>query len=164
MKILRLLFIIFILNACNKPQCEPLPSTNFSSITDTKWRLIKTTDPNLSSSIDNFNFYIFQFNDNFTGSVFQVENNQEITNPVETFNYVINPQSKIIEIEYTTPSSQGSSTQNQTSTIDYSYVLTNQLSLQTTTLNGGGGSGSGISYNFVPFTGVVAPDSSCVFN
>ena len=89
----------------------------------------------------------------------KVENNTEYQNPVITFNYNIDPDSKMIRAEFLTAPSQDSTSQQavqSTGTIvDFDYELGRELELTDVK--------TGAYYRFVPYTGIITPDEKCSF-
>ena len=159
-KKLYFIFILFfpILTNCQGP-CQPPPSQPFTSFVGTPWRLIATTDPQISPQPSNYTFLIVQFNMNFTGEIYWVKNNNKFNNPVETFQYSVSSSNNQLTIQFN-PQGQGASSTGPlpfpSGNDTYSYTLSNQFQLANTA--------TGASYTFVQFTGGVTPGSSCTFN
>jgi hypothetical protein len=130
---------------------------NHGTVTANPWRLVKTSDPDLQSNVTCFTFLIFTFNLNMTGDVKLVQNNTQYEAPVRTFVYSVDTASETIRIKYAYPgdaSANGASTQSGSgdAPVDYGYnIQTKKLQLVEP---------SGANMDFVPFTGIIAPDDS----
>jgi hypothetical protein len=146
---------------CGEQQCQPPTTQPFTSFVGQMWRLISTTDPSASfQGLNNFNTLLFEWNSDFSGDVFRLQYNTELTTPVLTFVYQPNPQATTMEVQYsvpgttdangdTTPSSPGA-------TVNYNYQLNTGFVLTD--------SQKGYTYTFVPFDGDVQPDQICTFS
>jgi hypothetical protein len=119
---------------CQK-RCQQPAQTTFQHLRDTPWRLVETNK----------------------GDVKKVVNHDQFDAPILTFDYNISPDDKELVLRY---SAAGGGDQTQASatsagTISYQYKLTNELTLVD--------SKRGYFYRYVPFQGVVDPDSTCTF-
>lgn len=140
----------------------PIPLERQTSVAGTPWRLVSTSDPEFSGDLNNFSFVVFTFNQDFKGDVKVVINNTQYDSPVRTFVWNVDPNQRVIRIQYAFPS--GGDNQNNNSNtnsgssgenvIDYSYRLGRTLELIST---------QGYNYRFVPFTGILSPDDTCTF-
>jgi hypothetical protein len=141
--------------------CQP-PGGPFTTFTGQQWRLVSTTNPSITN-LSNTDFEMIQFNVDFTGQINRVQDNQEITTPLYTFQYNVDPTSNTLKVQYTIPSGGGDGGTGSSSNlgnssggiVTYTYQLgTNFVLTEQTT---------GFTYTFVPFQGVVLPDESCSF-
>jgi hypothetical protein len=153
------------MGGCAVP-CQPPAQTPFTSITGTPWRLVSTTDPTVTT-LNRFTFTILTFAVAFTGTVQKVVNNQEYDTPILTFIWNIqtnNSTSGQISVQFSTVpdnsngNNSGSQPAQQPQTgpvVTYNYTLNNELHLTDTTM--------GYYYRYIPFVGIVDPDSTCTF-
>src|SRR6476620_4202589 len=74
---------------CQK-KCQQAPTTSFKSITDTDWRLVESTDPDVAKSLSVYTFLIWHFDNSFTGNIINVVNNLKYNTPVLTLNFNVN--------------------------------------------------------------------------
>jgi len=146
--------------ACQK-KCQPPSPERPTSITQTPWRLVSTNDPSLKSN-NKYTFYVIAFAQDFSGDMKKVVNNREFETPVKTLKYNLETDSGrdgLLRIAYFDVSAQegeeATSSGEPTQTTDYTYSLSNNLTLQA--------SRSGYSYEFVPYAGIVDPDNNCTF-
>jgi hypothetical protein len=154
--------LLLVSTGCQK-LCQQPATQAFTSITQTQWRLVSTTDPKVSPNLTNFTFLIWTFSTNFTGQILKVINNEQYNNPVFTFQFNVDPSSNIILIDYQTPATATTNANGQATagtptdngTFQYTYSLNVTLDLNDTT--------EGYTYHFVPFEGVVNPDEACSF-
>jgi hypothetical protein len=169
---LAIIFMLGALGACQK-KCQAPPVEPFKTVTEQQWRLVETSDPNPQfRTLSRTNFLIMTFKRNFTGDIKRVENNDLYETPVATFKYNVDSDLHRIRMEMmivqaSLPTdkgggggteqqqSQGGQVSTQSSVIDYYYDLTREFALT--------GTQSGFYYRFVPFSGVVDPDSKCEF-
>lgn len=148
---------VFALTGCQK-KCQAPVTQKFQTLAETQWRLVETSDASVKN-LDRFNFLIYNFARNFSGNIQQVRYNDLFETPFKTFNWNINPDTQQLVIRYQdiAPPVEGEGTgSSRASATDslYSYDLNRELELYDQ---------SGNYYRFVPFTGVVDPDSTCVF-
>ncbi len=133
------------LQKCQQPELQ-----SFRSVVDAQWRLVESTDPAVAGELDRFNFLIVTFGRNNSGTVHKVVDNDQYNDPVMTLQWVPEPSSKLLRIKYTLTedgSDQG--------TFDYKYTLNGELNLREV--------GTGYLFRYIPFKGVVDPDSNCTF-
>jgi hypothetical protein len=152
------IFLVLLSTVACQRRCQPASTELFASVTQTQWRLAQTTDPTVSETLDNFNFLIVQFGSNGTGAVNRVVSNDMFETPIATILWVPNAKSQLMRIQYSSVPAEGSTqsgTQGDLGTFDYRYELGRELELfeQQT----------GNYYRYVPFTGVVNPDTECQF-
>jgi hypothetical protein len=151
------------LSACQK-KCQPPVTQKFQTLAESQWRLVETNDASVKG-LDRFNFLIYNFARNFSGNIQQVRFNDLFETPFKTFNWNINPDSQQLVIRYQdiapptdapADGATGSTTIARQGPTDsfYSYDLGRELELYDQ---------RGNYYRFVPFTGVVDPDSTCIF-
>lgn len=141
---------------CQK-KCQQ-SKVRYSSLVDTQWRLVETTDPDiLEAGLSNFDFQVFTFTSNGAGTINQVISNELYQSPIATLVWVPNPPDKTVRIEYTSAAvpNQTPPQPGDLGTFDYVEMLGTDLKL--TDQN------RGFYYRFVPFTGIVNPDTVCVF-
>lgn len=158
------LFALVFLPACQK-RCQSSETQSIKSIVDTQWRLVETTDPEVKATLNNYNFLILTFNRNNTGQVNRVVDNDQYETPVLQLVYAPNASQKTLRIQFSTVAGSVDDTQNQSlgtpgdaGTFDYQYALGGQLQMREI------GSGSrSYYYRYVPFKGVVDPDTVCTF-
>jgi len=143
-------------------KCQ-VPKERQTSVSATEWRLVESTDPDqdIQDNLSNFTFFIFRFGQDFKGDIKAVVNNTQYDTPVRTFVFDVEPESRILSIKYAFPEGeggqnggQGTSGQNPEEPRVYYYSLGRQLELT---------SDEGYYYRFVPFTGILSPDATCVF-
>ncbi len=141
----------------------PVSLEKQTSVTATEWRLVESTDPDpdIQDNLSLFTFLVFRFGQDFSGDIKLVLNNTQYDQPVRTFIYDVDPNSKQLEIKYAFSQGQGGQDSNAgnnqnggDSPIFYSYELGRSLELT---------SDQGYYYRFVPFTGILAPDETCTF-
>ena len=146
--------------ACQK-RCQPPSETRVESLVDAEWRLVETTDPEVFATLDNFNFLLLRFNQNNTGQVNQVVNNDLFDNPIAQILWVADPQVELLRVRYESVPGEGSFDDpdnpgvQDLGTFDYTYSLGRQLEMRELR--------RGYYYRYVPFQGVVAPDIICTF-
>ncbi len=133
--------------SCQKA-CQPSTGTAATSLTAAQWRLTGSNDPQFSG-VNKYTFLIFQFARDFTGTIESIQNNATDGSQPESFSYNVQStgSSGTLRISY------GSELQSAT-TIDYQYQLGQNLTLTTR---------QGLYYKFVPYSGVVEPDSTCTY-
>jgi hypothetical protein len=154
------LALSLLLVGCQK-KCQPPVTQKFQTLAETQWRLVETSDTSVKG-LDRFNFLIYNFARNFSGNIQQVRYNDLFETPFKTFNWNINPDTQQLVIRYQdiAPPAEGTATQagsgNRQGPTDslYAYDLGRELELYDE---------RGSYYRFVPFTGVVDPDSTCEF-
>jgi hypothetical protein len=153
--------LLVLLPGCQK-KCQPPVTERFQTLSETQWRLVETTDRSVKG-LDRFNFLIYNFARNFSGNIQQVRYNDLFETPFKTFNWNVNPDSGELVLRYQeiappatdgTQSGGGTTSRQGPTDVFYSYDLGRELELFDQ---------RGNYYRFVPFTGVVDPDSSCVF-
>lgn len=159
-----ILLVALLCIGCQQ-QCQQTTQTAYSSLADTPWRMIKTSDPSIQT-LDRFNFRIMQFNRNFTGAVNLVQDNDQYDVPILSFVWArVSTANSSIRLKYSDVTGQAAdptqatgtspTTPTTTGTYDYTYSLTGNLQLTENQ--------RGYQYQFVPFLGVVDPDSKCSF-
>ncbi len=145
-------------------KCQQSDPTPLKTITGTEWRLIRTSNPQMSEEVNNYTFIIMQFRTDFEGSVFRVINNKRYDNPVFVFDYNVESRGRngYLRVEYSTvpsgdPNTDAATTSPSTEKFpgDYEYVLSSKLTLTETN--------TGYTYEFVHFLGIVDPDNNCTF-
>ena len=110
----RILYIFFLMlgaiatSACQK-KCQQ-PGAALTTFTDQEFRLVNTTDPTVKS-LTNTNFETITFFKNYTGEVHKVQNNERFNDPALVFNYNVDPVSKRIRLQFSTPPSGGNNGQ-----------------------------------------------------
>jgi len=146
--------------SCQK-RCQAPAEAPFETITATPWRLVKTSNTdviplneggNLISKFDGrLDFLIFEFTESpAAGEVRQVENNEELETPVLLIDiFRADPDTGELAIRYVSP------IDGSTQVEIYDYDLDIELNLRERR--------TGFTYEFLPFTGVVPPDSNCTF-
>jgi len=139
-------------------KCQ-VPTEKQTSVSATEWRMVESTDPDpdIQDNLSKFTFFIFRFGQDFQGDVKAVINNTQYDNPVRTFTFDVDTNSKTLLIKYAFPQGSESSSQGNSEgdkPVAYSYSLGRQLELV-------GQNGS--YYRFVPFTGILSPDDTCSF-
>jgi len=151
---LGLVLAMALVGACGK-KCQPPVTQKFQTLSETQWRLVETSDSSVKN-LDRFNFLIYNFSRNFSGNIQQVRYNDLFETPFKTFNWNINPDTQQLVIRYQdiAPPADGSTSRQGATDSLYSYDLNRELELYDQ---------RGNYYRFVPFTGVVDPDSSCTF-
>lgn len=143
------LSVMLMLSGCLLPPCQQLPEEPFQSVTDTEWRLVSTTDANAAANLNNFNFIIFTFTQDFGIQFTTVDLNTQSGNPITEGRYDVIPEQKLIVAELTRV---GDGSQ---SNVVWRYRLGSKLELTDTA--------SGQHYEFYPFEGIVKPDFQCKF-
>lgn len=141
-------------------RCQPPATQRIKNLSETGWRLVETTDQAVKG-LDNYNFLIYTFARNFSGDVKQVRFNDQFETPFKTFNWnIVNGQLVIRYASIAPPSTTGTqgsgspSTQRNASDAYYNYSINHELEMI---------DGRGNYYRFVPFQGVVDPDTNCKF-
>lgn len=144
-------------------KCQAAATQRFQTLSETQWRLVETTDAQVQN-LDRFNFLIFNFSRNFSGNVQRVVFNDLYETPVLTFNWNISNNGTLL-VKYSNIQGGGDplagggeggpSQPRSVATTEYFYDLGRELELYDAATNA--------YYRFVPFTGVVDPDSDCVF-
>jgi hypothetical protein len=119
-----------------------------------QWRLVESTDPDVTKTLDNYNFLIMRFDRNNTGAINKVVSNELYENPVSYLKYVVASQGHVgqLQIEFSS-SPTGNGDQG---TFAFEYALTS-TGLELSQVN------SNNYYRYVPFVGIVDPDNTCVF-
>ena len=143
-----------------QPQSEQVPTT----LSETSWRLVETNDPQILNSdpaLDRFNFLIINFSRNFSGNIQRVVFNDLFEAPVLTFNWNPVERNRML-VRFQTAVNEdfdsfgGGSTAQDLGVSDFSYEFdANNFQMSDRE--------SGVFYRYVPFTGVVDPDSQCTF-
>lgn len=134
--------------------CQQPTATPYQNLDATTWRLVSTSDPSPAyQSLSKNTFLIMSFTIDFKGSVNKVVNNDQFDNPILTFEYNVDPSNNILVIQYTT-TDQGAQS-GDAGTVQYNYTLSSELDLTDST--------HGYTYRYIPFQGVVQPDSNCTF-
>lgn len=75
---------LLLLTACQQ-RCQLPPAEPIRTLAETQWRLVDTTDPDIT--FDNYNFLILNFRRNFTGDLQEVQYNDLIETPQATFRW-----------------------------------------------------------------------------
>lgn len=155
------LMLALATTACQK-RCQALETTSFKSLVDAQWRLVESTDPQVINNLNNYNFTILTFNRDNTGDLKRVVDNSQYDIPVYNLLWAPNPMAHLIRIQFSTvtaPTQPGQQVQaanpGDGGTTDYEYYLGTQLEMYD--LN------KGYYYRYVPFKGVVNPDTVCSF-
>lgn len=153
MRLAKYLFLVALTPLACGRQCQPATETqSFRSLVETPWRLVQSSDPQVSRNLTNFNFLILTFGRNNTGDIKRVVDNDQFETPVQTLVWVPDVASGTLRIQYT---SAGSSQAGDAGTFDYRYTLNRQLEMIDI--------GKGYTYRYVPFRGIVDPDTVCSF-
>jgi len=156
-----LLIALAFLPACQK-KCQPVAAQAFKHLAETTWRAVETSNPKVS--ITKFDFIEMAFKRDFTGDVIVVKQNLEFNEkPVEVFTWAVpdgTQGSGQLRIQYSTPGDAGQNGAQPTppeifSTDDYVFALGTELTLDEVK--------TGYHWRFVPMSGIVDPDSDCVF-
>ncbi len=153
-----LILLALVTSACGMKKCQAPATQKFTSIVGQPWRLVETTDPGDSfQALSNTTFLVFEFTNDYKGSVKKVENNAEYEVPVLVFKYNIDPESQSIRAQFSSPEAEASTTSTQSggNIIDYDYELGRELELTNAK--------SGYYYRYVPYNGIIAPDDKCTF-
>lgn len=129
---------------CQQPNQQPI-----QSLVDTQWRLVETTDPALAQELDRFNFKILTFRGNFQGEFQDVVFNDLVETPQATFRWNVESDFLLMALQ---PTAGGTETQLR---FDYTKPPIGRA-LEMVEADGS-------YYRYVPFTGVVNPDSTCTF-
>lgn len=139
--------------------CQAPTTTSFKYVSDADWRLTASTDPQVSVNLTNYTFLIWHFDTTFGGTITAVQNNQKFDVPVKTFTYKPDASSGTMQITFYgqgTADANGNATQGQSEgTTVFQYNLSTKLTLYDTQ--------RAYEYDFVQFTGSVAPDADCTF-
>ncbi len=144
---------------CQK-KCQQAAPTPFQHLRDTPWRLVETNNPSSQyKNLSRHTFIIMDFTIDFKGDVKKVVNNDQFDTPILTFDYNISPDDHQLVIRYSASGDSGGQ-QSQSSTIgagttNYQYALSTDLQLVDQK--------KGYFYRYVPFQGVVDPESTCAF-
>ena len=160
--------LVWLLASCGK-KCQPPPQQTFTTITGTEWRLISTSNPRMSKDVNRFSFVTMTFKSEFEGEMIKVLNNKRYDTPIFTFVYNLQSdtgRTGMLRIQYSTvpADSNGDGTANPAAIptpsavsqpTDYTYSLKTGLTLTEAK--------TGYVYEFVPFVGIVDPDSTCTF-
>ncbi len=145
-----------VLPGCQK-KCQPPVTQKIQTLAESQWRLVETNDQSVKG-LDRFNFLVYNFSRNFSGNIQQVRYNDLFETPFKTFNWNINPDTQQLVIRYQAiaPPTTGTTSTNRQGPTDsrYAYDLGRELQLS---------DANGSYYRFVPFAGVVDPDSTCEF-
>jgi hypothetical protein len=145
--------------ACQR-RCQAADTTVYKSMVDAQWRLVETNDPDALKTLSNYTFLIMTFARNNTGDVKNVVDNDQYDTPVYSIVWAPDATQKLVRIQYSKITGTGNQTQaanpGDGGTYDYMYTLSNQLTLTET-------SNPGYYYRYVPFKGVVNPDTECSF-
>ena len=147
-----LLLLLTLVTGCNKKCQQPAEAipTSFTA-TDggvDQWRVAPGSQIG-TLEVDNYNFLIFQFSTDFTGAVYEVNNNSQNETPSLTFVYDVDPDFNELLIEF-----QPVNGEPVAST--YKYDLGREFELVEQ-------GGSGTYLRMIPFQGIVDPDKSCTF-
>lgn len=149
-----------LVSACDK-KCQAPPTEIPKTITANPWRLTKTTNPSLKNN-NRYTFIIMEYAPDFSGQVRKVVNNREFEQPFRSFKYNVASSSGkngTLRIAYFEPLLEGEEGQENsaepTEITDYRYTLGRTLNLTEVK--------TGYTYEFVPFVGIVDPDSNCTF-
>lgn len=128
--------------------------------------MVNSTNPGLRGKLDAFNTQILSFRTNFVGDLKNLANNNETTQAVYTFTFNVKSEGRtgLLRLQFSqvdpnakdgSGGSQSSGSTDPDPPIDYSYDLSNTLTL--TELK------TGYSYDYVPYKGIVDPDDNCTF-
>jgi hypothetical protein len=144
---------ILSLAACSKP-CQPIGGTITSLVNEKGFRLISTTNPNIT--VNNYTTLVMQFTNSFGGTLKKLQDN--VLFNVYTIRYNINYQTKTLAIEYTPVAGGNTDGTNMSggsgvTVVHYRYAMTTHLIL--TDLDHGNQ-----TYDFVPYQGVIDPTNS----
>ncbi len=163
--IIVLILLAFFSAGCGNPKCQAPAPEKIPTFTANPWRLVSSTDPGIKK-LDRFNFTILSFSKNNKGDIKAVQNNTQYDAPLYTFDYIVSTedaksgQLRIVfygqakEEEGEAPS--GEAPKGEASKPkDYEYQLTRELVLSE--------SRTGYEYKYIPFQGIVDPDSNCTF-
>lgn len=151
----------FVFPACQR-QCQP-PGEVFTTISATPWRLVSTNNPDFKNN-NRFTFIIMEFGKDFSGSVKKVVNNREFETPVSLVKYNVETESGrsgTLRIAYSEVAGGGEDLGGEatagevTEITDYTYQVGRKLNLTEVK--------AGYTYEFVPYVGIVDPDSNCSF-
>lgn len=153
--------LVLLLPACQKA-CQP-PGEVATTISNNPWRLIKTTNPEFKNN-NRFTFIIMEFAKDFSGSVKKVVNNREFETPVSLLKYNVETdsgRSGTLRVAFSEVAGGGeggsgeASAGEVTEITDYTYKVGRNFYLQEVK--------TGYTYEFVPYIGIVDPDSNCTF-
>lgn len=149
--------ILGSLAACQR-RCQPAAEQAFQNLSATEWRFVESSNPGFRE-LNNYNFLIMKFNDDFTGEVFTVRENRRLQTAQKVFEWNVDTNRESLTAAYSTPPVEGqegaTQSTSQPTIVNYSYDLGRELKLRE--------AGTGYTYRLVPFTGVVAPDNVCTF-
>ncbi len=141
-----LIFFIAILTLCAcERRCQQLPEQPFQSVSDTEWRLVRSTARG-DEGLDAFNFYILKLDQAMTIEIYYVRNNRRDPEPTYYGSYYV-PSEGVIIAELQTAQSSGAQS------VQYQFDLSNRLYLYA----------GGATMEFYPFEGIVKPDNLCTF-
>ena len=156
MKMLLIALTFVAMVGCDK-KCQKPAEESFKTITNQKWRMVETTDPNPAfKSLGKYSFLIWEFGLDMTGTVNVVRNNKEFKDAVLTFDYTVDKDSGIIRAAFAeTTLNEGTEATEELEPVEYSYELGRELELYE--------SGKGYYTRFVPYQGIVEPDNTCTF-
>ncbi len=153
MKLGKYLFLIALAPlACGRLCQSGTETQSFRSLAETPWRLAQSSDPQVSRTLTNFNFLIVTFARNNTGDIKRVLDNDQYETPVQTLVWVPDVANGTLRIQYT---SAGSTEAGDAGTFDYRYTLNRQLEMTD--------KATGYTYRYVPYKGIVDPDTVCTF-
>lgn len=147
--------LVLLFGAACQKKCQPAEAKAFKSLVDTPWRLVESSDPDVARELDRFNFLIVTFSRNNTGVVNRVVDNDQYDTPIMQLVWVPDPQARMLRIQYSSSTFNDGTGAGDAGTFDYFYALGRQLEMYE--------SDRGYYYRYVPFKGIVDPDSSCVF-
>lgn len=151
-----LMALVVFLPACQK-KCQQ-NTERLTTFVDKEFRLVQTNDPQISKDLTNTNFLIFSFKIDYTGQISRVEDNSRYNNPAKLMRYNVDPERKLIRVQYYDPPAENSNSavgDPVGGVHTYTYSLSNEFVLREI--------GSSYGYRFVPFQGVVRPDDQCTF-
>ena len=150
--------------ACSR-RCQPPPQQPAQNLSGNPWRLVKTNNPRIQN-LTRFTFLIMNFRSDFEGDVQKVVFNKQYDTPILTFKYNVSTSGKSgqLRVAYSALATdgQGAEGEQQTQTsggeevIDYTYSIQGG-NLVLTERN------TGFTYQYVPFVGIVEPDSNCTY-
>ena len=156
------LALLCLTTGCQK-KCQQPATQRFKSLRETPWRLVDTNNPAQEyRNLSRFTFLITEFSVNFKGDVKKVVNNDQFDTPILTFLYNVDPDGKFLVLKYSSldagsdgTGTDGGGTTTDVGTVKYTYELSNELNLYEVNRP--------YHYRYIPFQGVVDPDSTCVF-
>lgn len=150
--------------ACDK-KCQAPPEKPLTTFIGLEWRLVSTTDPGATKNLSRFTFLILIFKLEFEGEIYKVENNKRFDSPVGFFKFNVQSEGRsgsLFTVDIAPPppddgsGANTSTTTSQSKTVKrYEYEWGNRLNITE--------SKTGYEYEYVPFTGIIDPDSTCTF-